>query len=1037
MSSEHLASAENHLKGNLGGAWDVIDGASGQYQDLGLARRFGGASAAYSLRDVGAMNGSVVRVRREPHDTTTSIDDEENFSANQVQSGALEDWVNGKLETTLPADVDNNPEDITQFTLSGIESDFNDTYTVVGSLNGKPKWRNSSEPDIEIQYRSDGKWEIDNDGDEFYVSDDIGLDYPWAVTSWTADEGSPSNTPTFSSFVGGDIGATAAYSLRKVKASYSGNAVRIRRIDNTEVDVAFDSDDKVSTSSSITNVASGDVDNTSETTLGNFLQGEANVRALFNSSAYFPSDSDYFSLGSGLTLSGAFTISYDVVFTDSFNTNKSRIFQDDAGNDLLTFTASDVCKFRVNGTVRTMPALSITLQLGRKYSMIFARDGSGNYTLTIDGVQVSSVSGSDTDDFLIQRIGFRNRGSISNININNGQHIYAGDGAENSNWTDTGSGTTTNATKVGTPVAFTGQGIDSFVETWYDQAGSNDATQATSANQPKIAEGGALITKRGQPSLKFRGTDSTAIYLDSPANITANFSFFIAAQPAADGTTSGSAGNEKRNHTLWSQGATFHMAGINSDFTNGFRHGNTILSYSAGLDFNTNLNLHSLINGSSNVGYFGNAVNEINSTNSTDTATSYDIGRKVNITSHNTRGYISEFIHYNSDQSDNRFKIESNINNYYGLYNDEYEWDNATNTEWQNNVTDGTTTFTADGKDGFTITATGENISSFKYAIKSPSTASNDYYKVSFNVNDPDGLFENAQLRLTATGAGATAQTITNGFNAMSLRTGASFEYMSINSDGGGSSKTATLSDFKISRIARNGFVETWYDQSGNFRPLIQRTATEQPSIVENGGFAGGVKANVASSNSTMQNLQVSTDGTTPNFGTDDWANGGTKLGLMYVGSIPNSATNTSTCVIWGGGRGVSSFQNGGLSLQIIKGGNDSWRLSNERQGLSPVAMTTSVTLNSDEDVICYGIADNRDFTIKVNNSTNSETESADLDVRENTAISLFGAYDANATSYYQRSTSGTCKECYLFSGDNITEVDTIATEINKHYNIY
>jgi hypothetical protein len=51
------------------------------------------------------MNGSVVRVRREPEDTTDGIDDEEKFSANQVQSGALEDWVNGKLESTLPADV--------------------------------------------------------------------------------------------------------------------------------------------------------------------------------------------------------------------------------------------------------------------------------------------------------------------------------------------------------------------------------------------------------------------------------------------------------------------------------------------------------------------------------------------------------------------------------------------------------------------------------------------------------------------------------------------------------------------------------------------------------------------------------------------------------------------------------------------------------------------------------------------------------------------------------------------------------------------
>ena len=303
MSSEHLASAENHLKGNLGGAWDVMDGASGQYKDLGVARRFGGASAAYSLRDIGAMDGRVVKVRRDVDGQGS--DPEEDFSANQVSSGILEDWVNGKLESTLPADVST---------------------------------------------------------------------------------------------------ASGAYSLRKVKSSYADDAVRIRRIDNTEVDVAFDSNGKVSTSSSITNVTSGDVDNTAETTLGNFLQGEANVRALFNSSAYFPTDSDYFSLGSGLTLSGAFTISYDVVFTGSFTTNTSRIFQDDAGNDLLTFTASNVCKFRVNGSVVTMPSLSTALQLGRKYSMIFARDGSGNYTLTIDGVQVSSKTSSDTDDFLIQRI---------------------------------------------------------------------------------------------------------------------------------------------------------------------------------------------------------------------------------------------------------------------------------------------------------------------------------------------------------------------------------------------------------------------------------------------------------------------------------------------------------------------------------------------------------------------------------------------------------------------------------------------------------
>jgi hypothetical protein len=76
MSSEKLASAKDQLKGDLGGSWNILEGSESNYTDLGIARRFGGSSAAYSLRDIGAMNGEVVRVRREPHDTSAGIDDE-------------------------------------------------------------------------------------------------------------------------------------------------------------------------------------------------------------------------------------------------------------------------------------------------------------------------------------------------------------------------------------------------------------------------------------------------------------------------------------------------------------------------------------------------------------------------------------------------------------------------------------------------------------------------------------------------------------------------------------------------------------------------------------------------------------------------------------------------------------------------------------------------------------------------------------------------------------------------------------------------
>ena len=248
------------------------------------------------------------------------------------------------------------------------------------------------------------------------------------------------------------------------------------------------------------------------------------------------------------------------------------------------------------------------------------------------------------------------------------------------------------------------------------------------------------------------------------------------------------------------------------------------------------------------------------------------------------------------------------------------------------------------------------------------------------------------------------------------------------------------IDDFKIVQTTSNGFVETWYDQSGNNRPLIQANATEQPLIVESGTFLNGVKSNKATSNDTMQNLQVSTDGTNADFGTDDWASGASlKLGAVYVGTVPADSvgTTSSPAIIWGGGRGIASFQEGGVSLSVIKGGTDSWSIRNERQGLSPSTMANATSLNTDADVVLYGTTDNREFTINVNGSGDTETESADLDVRENTPLSLFGSYAGNGSRYYQRSAGGVCKECYLYAGDPVANIPALATSINEHYSIY
>ena len=112
MSSELLGAAQNVLKGNLGGAWDINKGYADAYTDLGIARRFGGAAAAYSLRDIGAMNGRVVEVRRNSDSAS------EDFSANQVSSGALADFCSTPL-TVGTAVNGTSPFDNYTFTANG------------------------------------------------------------------------------------------------------------------------------------------------------------------------------------------------------------------------------------------------------------------------------------------------------------------------------------------------------------------------------------------------------------------------------------------------------------------------------------------------------------------------------------------------------------------------------------------------------------------------------------------------------------------------------------------------------------------------------------------------------------------------------------------------------------------------------------------------------------------------------------------------------------------------------------------------------
>ena len=871
MSSEQLADGVNPLDAELAATWDVLKGYSGRDTDLGIARRFGGAAAAYSLRDIGAMNGSVVRVRREPNDTTAGIDDEERFSANQVQDGTLERWVNGELESTLPADV---ATAAAAYSLRKVKSDYGAPTTKLDGSDGFPSNLNSlplndfsnaiSGSTFTVGHFSVNSGAADSvslslGNNSFILRADkatSGAGYGHAIrvkglsvgkrytvtgecrlirgnesggtkanidisdtTPGTDEKAFTTTNSEFTAFEVSSVfndstsginfidfsivdfsGANAGSGLieaefRNIKIVESDNrVVRLRRSsDNVEVDVDFDTEGKLSTSSLVGDIAEqgGESGSTTATDLDGFLN-ESNVNVGMGNTFFDQNDQ--------VDIAGASATGFTATVAKN-NTSDIDVRAGGQGYDNVKKGTITLSYNVVQNTFST----SFTVQLWQLVS------GEG-YKI-VDTVP-SGTTGART-------ITFENTNTAGSIVrfvapdhlVNDGEVLQISD------------------------LSLTASKHTATVHTWYDQAGSNDAIMGSATNQPRIAENGALLAD----GIDFDGTndflESTTLTSIYTGTDTVSSAFVVVNSDVASTTQYIiGAGNTSLSNPMYN--TLFHSGGNIGwqarDDSGTLKSNLTATPYEA-----DKMYLVSNINSGTTTDFNTNSVIEDNGADSdlgAKTINTVKLGARGNASSSPLNGSMKEAIFYASDQSDNRFKIESNINNYYGLYNDENEWDLATNPAWTSNASSG---FTANGTDGFTITTSGTSIQQFKLRV--PTTESptdSDYFKVSFNNNDPDGLITNSQLRITSFGSGGSATTISNGFNALDIinNGGFTFAYFSINADGGGSSKTATISNFKISRIARNGFVETWYDQSGNGNDASKSVADNQPKIVKNGG---------------------------------------------------------------------------------------------------------------------------------------------------------------------------------------------------------
>ena len=898
MSSEHLASAQTELKGDLGASWNILDGASANYTDLGIARRFGDAAAAYSLRDIGAMNTEVVKVRRDVDGQGS--DPEENFSAKQVDSGALEDWVNGKLESTLPADV---------------------------------------------------------------------------------------------------APAAAAYSLRKVsegKLVYTG-------------DFSSDANTISANTSAITVTGNNDGISDGSTSKDNVLKVENDQTGVPQLST---SNSNYESSTSGVVEFEYFVPSTHPIVGNFWHLGTN---QTSSGEE-VAYTSSGV---KIVGGAWTTAKLFYGSLYGGVDKGTTSSDG-GRRLLTIldqriaDGVAVS-VNAEDGDVYYISSLTIKTydavpatiRRSSDGVEVN--VHFDSDNKVSNSSLVTNVAEFTSPFTQVTTDATTLGDfinGTDAFVVIWKDQAGLNDASQITAANQPQIASSGALLAD----GIDFDGTNDRLVSSSGISVTTStDISFNIVGE--SDDITSTQTILSQKSGT--GQGRSWTDI-ISSNFRSSI--GGSAKTFGSVSSNGTQFLFSYILDESANTAdAFKNAAQSgsqqtVNNAEAADGA--IVIGCNNGESGQFLNGHLKEVIIYTSDQTDNRFKIESNINNHYGLYNDAND---ITQTTWQNDGTEGT--FTSTSLDGFSYV--NSSSTAFIGVTLKETLALNDSVFVSFNatgVTHPDSSDQSPQIRLRdGVGSGSSGTSainqVTNGFNAYTLTYagGANGQHI-VFSEGDTAGGTVTISDFKVSRIARNGFVETWYDQSGSGNDATQTTASDQPSIVQNGGICkSNGSPSVFFTGDTRDDELDFTDLTL------------TDATIFTVVNIDNSADQQ---IILGGSQSTATgtmipmMDNGSGTTQVYKNST----VGGAEQGSSQFKNGSQITL-SDRDDAFDNLAVNSQILFTM----------VDVDVAEAKVLDGISRPPSDALSFHLQ---GQMNELIIYNTDLSSDRGTIESEIANHYNI-
>ena len=199
------------------------------------------------------------------------------------------------------------------------------------------------------------------------------------------------------------------------------------------------------------------------------------------------------------------------------------------------------------------------------------------------------------------------------------------------------------------------EGGDAFVSVWYDQSSNgNDATQTSTASQPKIVSSGSVVTENGKPAI-YSGTGRAWL---GTGQISYSSSFISAAFSRIS--------RKGANDSVYLfQGLPYNQLYSNSS---NWQYFSTTTGYDTGLSLTNNQQLISVEDTGAATTYYKNGT-----AGNTHSISNNVVNKTFELfyqpaANYGTEGNFQELVLWDSDQSSNRTGIESNINEYYSIY---------------------------------------------------------------------------------------------------------------------------------------------------------------------------------------------------------------------------------------------------------------------------------------------------------------------------------------------------------------------------------